>query len=288
MQLQYLGTGAAEGWPGLFCNCKNCESARLLGRKNIRTRSQAVLYADAVGTGSVEDILLIDLPPDTYFHVIQHGLRLDRVGHLIVTHSHDDHFSPWELTYRGGVFANPTPNFPLYVYGNEKVKLRYDEVTSHMEDKGGIEFCVVENFVPFDAGAYTVTALPALHDRSERCLIYIIEHEGKRMLYGNDTGIFPDETFDYMAGKQFDLISLDCTFGIESDGDNHMGMPDALDVRRRLDSLGCLKSAGPDGTGTKFVLHHFSHNGGPSYDAMKELASDVSMDVSYDGGVWSI
>jgi len=284
MQLQYLGTAAAEGWPGLFCNCKQCETARLLGRKNIRTRSQAVLYADAVGIGEVEDILLIDLPPDTYMHVVQHGLRLDRIGHLIVTHSHHDHFAPAELNYRGGVFAQPAPDFPLYIYGNDKVEERYKEEvdTKREEWSPNTHYHVVENFEPFEAGSFTVTALPALHDPTERCLIYMIEREGKRILYGNDTGIFPDEVFDYIAGKQFDLISLDCTNGTKPEGTNHMGMPDAQTIKRRMESIGCLKPT------TKIVLHHFSHNGGPYHDAMVEIAAEHNFDVSYDGGIWDV
>ena len=280
MKLQYLGTAAAEGWPGLFCNCEQCETARLLGRRNIRTRSQACVYADKIGSGSPDDILLIDLPPDTYMHVLQHGLRLDRVGHLLVTHSHTDHYLPSELEFRGSVFANPIPSFPLVVYGNETVGAMF--LKALPEVPSGVEFQLVNNFEPFQAGSYTVTALPALHDRKERCLIYMIEYAGKRILYGNDTGIFPEEVFEFIAGKTFDLISLDCTSGIESEGTNHMGLPDAVDVKRRLDSLGCLKA------GTRIVLHHFSHNGGAYYDRMVELAAPYNMDVSYDGGVWDV
>lgn len=289
MKLQFLGTAAAEGWPGLFCNCKQCETARLLGRKNIRTRSQAVIYADAVGSGNPDDILLIDLPPDTYMHCIQHGLRLDKIGHMLITHSHDDHFQPEELQYRCGIFAVPTPPFPLHIYGNDKVEMLYNKSIGRLEAKGwmekyptGIIYNQVEPFKPFRAGVYTVTALLALHDRSERCYIYMIEHGGKRMIYGNDTGIFPEETFEYVAGKPLDLISLDCTMGEKAEGTNHMGLPDAVDIKRRLDVLGCLKP------GTKVVLNHFSHNGGPYYDAMVELAAPYSIEVSYDGGVWDI
>jgi len=285
MKLQYLGTAAAEGWPGLFCSCEQCEKARVLGGKNIRTRSQAVLYTDNVGSGNPDEIMLIDLPADTYMHVLQHGFRLDRVGHLLITHSHDDHFAPYELGYRCGIFASPPPSFPLHVYGNDKVRDAYNDViTSHDHDKWplGIHFHLVESFKPFNAGAYIVTPLSALHDRSEQCFIYMIEHNGKRMLYGNDTGIFPEETWGYIAGKPFDLISLDCTSGYKREGTNHMGLPDAIDVKRRLSDLGCLKP------NTKIVLHHFSHNGGPYHDAMVALASPHAMDVSYDGGVWDI
>ena len=39
MKIKYLGTGAAEGWPGVFCNCQHCREAREKGGKNICTRS---------------------------------------------------------------------------------------------------------------------------------------------------------------------------------------------------------------------------------------------------------
>lgn len=50
MKIKYLGTAAAEGVPGLFCNCPVCMHARLHKGRNIRTRSQAI----------VDDTLLID------------------------------------------------------------------------------------------------------------------------------------------------------------------------------------------------------------------------------------
>ncbi len=52
MKLTYLGTAAAEGWPAVFCNCPCCRQARVLGGKDIRTRSQALVNED----------LLLDLP----------------------------------------------------------------------------------------------------------------------------------------------------------------------------------------------------------------------------------
>ena len=69
MKLTYLGTGAAEGWPALFCNCKNCQEAARLGGRNIRTRSQSLINTD----------LLIDLPPDTYLHKLAHNRRIPTI-----------------------------------------------------------------------------------------------------------------------------------------------------------------------------------------------------------------
>ena len=63
MKLKYLGTAAAEGMPALFCSCENCEKARRLGGKNIRSRSQTM----------VNDDLIIDYPPDAYAHSVRFG-----------------------------------------------------------------------------------------------------------------------------------------------------------------------------------------------------------------------
>ena len=60
MKLKYLGTAAAEGIPGMFCNCRVCRNALEVRGKEIKTRSQALL----------DDKLLIDFPPDTYLHIL--------------------------------------------------------------------------------------------------------------------------------------------------------------------------------------------------------------------------
>ena len=43
MKLKYYGTAAAEGIPGLFCNCRVCQNALKKRGKEIKTRSQALL-----------------------------------------------------------------------------------------------------------------------------------------------------------------------------------------------------------------------------------------------------
>jgi len=284
MVLQYLGTSAAEGWPGMFCSCEVCETARKRGGRNIRTRSQALVFANKIGEGSPDQRLLIDLSPDTYLHYVTHNVELNKIGHLIVTHSHNDHFLPSELKYRGPIYSSKGVDCKMQVYGNETVIdiCQNFADTAIVGTKEQYGFHIAENFTPFKAGEFTVTALPANHARNERCLNYIIEHDGKRMLYGNDTGIFKDETLDYITDKPFDLISLDCTFGLKKEGSNHMGLPDVIATKKGFIAANCLK---PD---TRIVLNHFSHNGGAPYEEMVEAAKPHGFEVSYDGGVWEI
>lgn len=84
MKLHFYGTGASEGFPALFCQCENCARARKLGGKNIRTRASL----------GVDEELLIDFSQDTYSHCLYGGLDLTKIRHVLITHSHSDHFCP--------------------------------------------------------------------------------------------------------------------------------------------------------------------------------------------------
>ena len=96
MEIQYLGTASAEGLPALFCSCEICKRAREAKGKELRTRTQAL----------VDKKILIDLPPDTYMHSLKYSLELGQVRHLLITHSHMDHFFPVELIHRHEHFGH--------------------------------------------------------------------------------------------------------------------------------------------------------------------------------------
>lgn len=65
MKIKFLGTGAAEGIPAIFCNCSVCKYARKIKGRNVRTRSQALINND----------LLLDFGLDTYWHAVTYGLN---------------------------------------------------------------------------------------------------------------------------------------------------------------------------------------------------------------------
>lgn len=269
MKIKYLGTGAAEGWPGIFCGCEYCKNARENGGKDIRTRSSVL----------INDSVMVDFPPDTYYHAITFGIDLSRLNHLVITHSHGDHFYPGDLQLRRSVFAHLDENNILEIYGNWEVGTIMEELLSDSHDlEEYIKFSLVSPFETFQAGDIRVTPLLALHDRSEDCYIYTFEDKkGKSILYGNDTGIFPEATWEYITGIHFDLVSLDCTMGPSSDGDNHMGIPDNIKVKERLFKIGCADDS------TRFILTHFSHNGGLLHDELVQSAKPYGFDVAYDG-----
>ena len=273
MKLTYYGTAAAEGFPGIFCECKYCKRARALGGKNLRSRSQAL----------VNGTLLIDFPPDTLYHVYAFGLPLHKIRDVIITHRHADHLYENDFVQRRETYAYfDGEEFPLNIYGSQPT---VDKISSALQQRGVARQNRWELFelAPFETrriGVHDVTPLKAKHDFAAYPYLYDISDDEKRMLYGNDTGIFLEETWAYLeqARPYYSLVSLDCTAGIvEQDYDCHMNLRQAATVKDRLLEMGCADSK------TVFVVHHFSHNGGAVYEDFVPIAAEKGFLVSYDG-----
>lgn len=272
MKIKYIGTAAAEAIPALFCHCDLCKRARELGGKNIRGRSGAV----------INDKLIVDFPPDIYFQSLKFNIDLGSIKDMVITHTHIDHFAANELLFRDTAYYAhlPQDSKPISIYGNKNVLY---ELSSAMQkefgviDKNFAAYTEAKPFEPFYAGDIKVIPLLARHTPREKCLIYIFEHSGKRFLYGNDTGYLPDEDFEFIKGLHLDLVSLDCCFGNMKEGSNHMGIPDNLEVKNRLEELGCA-----DGN-TKFIITHFSHNNGMLHEELEQAAEKYGFITAYDG-----
>lgn len=274
VRLKIYGTAAAEGIPGLFCSCPVCEKTRELGGKNIRTRSQAL----------VNDDLLIDFSPDTYMHVLNYGLDLRPVKACLITHGHDDHLHPYDFQYRihgYAYFKDEKNKKPLRIFSTKASSTeiqRIFDIDKH-DDKNAVSLEIIEKFRTYDIDGYKVTALSADHAKHLDPVIYIIEKDGKFILWAHDTGYFLPETWEYIenSGIIFDLVSLDCTCILNNDAyTNHMGIKACGDVKERL-----LKSNANDKT--KFIVNHFSHNGGLCYDDLVPVAARMGFEVSFDG-----
>ena len=277
MKFKYLGTAAAEGIPALFCECEQCKKARALGGRNIRSRTQAI----------VDGTLLIDWPADAFMHSIIHGIDFTRIESLLITHSHEDHYYPQDFGNRRKWFGLLNDDCPqLTIYGSDDL---YDGFALNVEKHqrnfprdipNTVNLKVVSPFEPFTASGYEITALPAYHG-TPNPYIYLIEKDGKAMLYAHDTDIFFDRVFDYLRvnEKKLNFVTLDCTMG---DRDfkyhGHMSLSRNVVVKEKLCEIG---AADKD---TIFAVNHFSHNGvGILYDDMCAAAEKVGFIVSYDG-----
>lgn len=273
MELRFLGSGAAEGWPAMFCRCQACRSARVLGGKNVRTRHQALL----------DRRWLFDLGPDTYHHVLTHGVDLAEVEHIFITHSHPDHLAPGELFFRRTDygFARDLPG-PLHVYGNDRV-LAFLERDVPDFRRVGIELHLVQPFVPFAAGEAVVLPLRANHAQNETCLNYLVTHGDKTCLYAHDTAYWGDDTWHHISqwaleGGVIDLASLDCCNGpMNQSTGGHMNIAECATFAAELQRRGAAV------TDTVVVASHFSHNIGLLHDEIAMACEAAGLVCAYDG-----
>lgn len=270
MKLKYLGTGAAEGVPSLFCQCANCKKSRELGGKNIRSRSQAL----------VNDELLIDFPADTYWHYLNYGFDCEKICGCIITHSHPDHLYPAEVEIAKPSLSNLHRRIDFY-----SAQSGYDMLMTQVPcTKEQASATLVEAGKPFvieGEHKYIITPMTANHDAKSTPLIYAIECDGKRMLYAHDTGYFTDDTWAALKNiGRFDLVSIDCTHCNKKNinlTSRHLSFDNALVVLEQMKKQGNV-----DGK-TIIIVNHFSHNGGDTYDDMVALSKPYGIITSYDG-----
>ncbi len=273
MKFTYLGTAAAEGWPAVFCNCEHCLRARKAGGRNIRTRPQAL----------VNDDLLIDFNGDTYSHVLKNNLDLSRVKNCIVTHSHEDHFVPVDLFFRGTGYAYNLTEKTLTFYSNEAVRdkfRKYVDIYQPPESLANYTFNIFKPFETVAVGNYLVTPLPADHAYDEDAYVFIVREGNKALYYLHDTGILPDKALNYLRRNpvKADFISFDCCFGgIPGTTIGHLGLDTDIVLRDMLKDIGVCDEH------TLYCINHFSHNGGLIYDEIAPIAEKEGFLTSYDG-----
>ena len=114
--------------------------------------------------------------------------------------------------------------------------------------------------------------MPADHDVRETCFIYIIEKDGKCLLYAHDTGMnLSEEAWDCIFGRKYNLISLDATMGRKQIDGYHIAFA------KLLEEHGCIHKD------TVKVINHFSHNGEMTHAQLEEFAKENGMIAAYDG-----
>ena len=273
MKIKYLGSGASEGFPAMFCTCDNCQRAKLAGGRNIRTRSQALINND----------LLIDFSSDSYSHALQNGLCLDEVKYIFVTHSHLDHCAMVDLQMRGGAYAHEMKEPLVTVFGNEGVQKHYESIYEGMHPliRVSYQFQSIKAYEKVQAGEYEIIPLPARHMPTETPFVYIIQYQGKKIFYCLDTGYPFEEVFDFLkqSGYCFDMVALDCTIVDNPCKETATHMNGELCIR----TIERLRENGNINEKTKLFVTHFSHNGNPLQERLEEMFKPYNIAVAYDG-----
>lgn len=271
MKITLFGTAAAEGFPAMFCECDACQRARKSGGRNLRTRSQAL----------IDETLLIDFGPDTLSHTLYGGLNLIKVTDLLLTHCHCDHLHRSDFENRKTGYCVIQNKVPLRVFGTApSIGLIAELCQKDSEIQNAVLLQKIAAFQPYTVGKYHVIPLRADHDPKTEPVIYLISDGDKNFLYATDTGLFPQETMEFLKvwAGHIDAMAIDCTaILLKNWRRSHMGLDTCLEQIEALTEIGVVDHT------TRIVLHHFSHNGGATYDELVPIAAEHGLEVAYDG-----
>ena len=276
MKIQYYGTSAGGGIPEIFCSCRVCESARRIGGKEIRTRSQAV----------IDGRLGIDYPVDTFLHSLYHGLDMRKIRHVLITHAHHDHFLPADILSRP-LGMDEAVRF----YSSEKSISALQKSIDAREEafRSGkrirtcdfrVEAHTLHFYEPIEILDYRITPLRANHAASIDAMLFVIQSKSKNVLWAHDTGLLEKEVLEYLkkSNLRFDLVSLDCTLKRGEPITKHH-----MDIEQCLITVNCLRENGNLNDATKVILSHIGHLVERTHEELVAEAEELGMTVAYDG-----
>jgi phosphoribosyl 1,2-cyclic phosphate phosphodiesterase len=283
MELIFLGTGAAEGVPAVYCRCAVCQSARLRGGKEIRTRS-------SLRVGPHHQI---DISPENCAQMIRAGTDMYDIEHVLVTHTHADHFAFSALMDKG--MSRTTNGKPISVHLSEPAKRYLEEsiLRLSLSDKDrrwigdNLALNGLRYFQEYTIGGLDVRTLKGnhiAHGVDEYSINYLIGLPGgKTLLYACDTGVYQEETWEYLAGKRADILILECTYGGCTDRGEFL--KDHLDIASFLAMLARMGDVGFIDSHTALYATHINPHQGLDHHGMQERlrSGPYHATPAYDG-----
>lgn len=264
-KLLICGSAAAEAVPGIFCTCPLCLKALNEGGKDVRSRTAYQLGEQ----------IRIDLGPDLFYHMVKYRLRFDKLRDLVITHNHRDHFAPDDLGNRRKGMSKLPEGSVLRVIGAPVVT---DQLKNTPElAKCGLEYAPVEHGSKVMlSGDVELTAFRANHGAPDS-LFYAFRTKEYSLLIANDTGWFPDESWDLLKTFSFDAVVLDCCYMHWDQRNGHLGGDSFIGCFEELRKQGSLKE------NALLVANHFSHNPNLSHQELCDWLNPRGIEVGFDG-----
>ncbi len=283
MEIFFLGTSASEGIPSIFCNCRYCNQARELGGKNFRARS-------AIKMG---DRYMIDFGPDTVSQHLKFNKTAIDLEHVLITHSHEDHFNFADLIMRecatvtNGKTLHIYVSRPAYDWCIESFKMIMGKYPEDGLINGNSRLIPLDYFQTYDIGDLQIETIKGNHNgfgKGEKAINYLVTFpDQKQLLYATDTGYYTDETWDYLKTRNhpLDVLIMENTFGdtqLEKGAghlDNHTFFP----MLEKMTALNTINDK------TKIYATHLNHKHTLLHDDMQKFFDETtySITMAWDG-----
>ena len=283
MEIIFLGTGASEGVPAAYCRCEACQGVRARGGVELRTRS-------SLRIGPHHQI---DIPPDYYGQMIRAGADMCDVEHILVTHTHEDHFSLPALMDK--TMSRCDNGKPLAVYLSQPGRAYVEGLIARVPFSDAerrfiadrLPIVGLEYFREYTIGGLGVQTVRGCHPArgvNEQAISYLVGlPHGKWLLYACDTGYFREESWEYLTGKRVDLLVLECTFAGRTDRgefpEDHLDLAGWFRMLERMTRIGFI-----DDRTAVYATHFNPHQGLSHFEIQDRLRrSTYRATAAHDG-----
>ena len=257
MEILFLGTRAADYWPGCFIGMEN-----RFDQNNRRTTSTLVnrhILLDA-GSHILDELRIADIE---YLQITD----------IIITHFHNDHFNAKNVEKIAA--GRPTP---LWLWVSAAA---CDQENEKLKFIPGTEVHPMESMKTYQVSDdFRVTGLPANHDPAYFPQHLLIEAEKQKIFYGMDGGWLLFDTYRYLKKQKLDLMILDCTVG-DYVGDQRLAEHNSLPMIRMM--LPSLKTVGAIDDHTVIYIDHLAVTLHKSHEETVKICQKDGIHVAYDG-----
>ncbi len=254
MKIRMLGTGYGE------CKIKKKTT------KDFRHRGGVL----------VDERILIDAPRDIFdvAEELAFSDMFDGVTDVIISHSHEGHFSPEAL-------ERLSSRRRIRVYAS-------DAVLSMIQSSENIEKISIRPYLQTEIDDYVLIPLPANHETDmpgEKCMNFILSRD-KTVFYAPDGGAVNFGAWKVLSLLKLDAVIAECALELKP-------VSPATVYHMSLDSVRFMRelfiSAGTATESTRFLLTHIPTDKKRSvHEELSSAAAEYGMSVAYDGYFFTV
>jgi len=228
MKIIFLGVGAGEFYPAMLCNCSICSKYRTEGK---------ILGFSSI---LIDDQYLVDCPLGTALNFALFKIKPKFPFHILITHSHQDHFAPSE-----SISVRKNSEDQVFTYMNQttlNLLKHYQKFNRFYSISPETKVIAPFKKIRLNQDDFAIPIL-ANHDKfyNEECLNFIFKIKNKTLLYASDTGWYDNEkTWQEILKHKYDIVILEFSFIDKIN--THMNYKHFLKFIEHLRTNQCMKS----------------------------------------------
>ncbi len=230
---------------------------------------------------------LVDFSTEGVDQLQRHNVGLQKVDHILITHSQLDHFYVQSIVNYCLQRAQNT-HLPTHIFGNEMIRHLMDQEILLQRAQDMVVVQVLEPFEAYDLGDMVVVPLVANHlNKGRNALLgetafnYVFRLDSKTILYAVDTAYPLPETWAALGQHCFDIVIIEATLGEENNVDRMT--TDHLNYALVEEIITRLRSAGNLAPNALIALTHLSPWRVPSHEETAAHLARKGLTLAFDG-----